>query len=88
MKKLVPYLIVISLTSVSHAATISGVNTLTMDAKTIAYSLCALVGIGACLMFTVDLRSGMSKFIAVTLAVIGIASITAWIAYVRGAFGG
>lgn len=88
MKRLTYFLLTILLTSSANAANISGVNTFTMDAKMIGYSICALVGVGACLMFLVDLQRGMSKFLAVTLAVIGIASITTYIAYVRGVFGG
>lgn len=88
MKKQIYTVLSILLASSAQAANISGVNTFTMDAKMLGYSICALVGVGACLMFLVDLQRGMSKFIAVTLAVIGIASITTYIAYVRGAFGG
>jgi hypothetical protein len=88
MKKAIYVLLVLLAACAANAANISGVNTLTTDAKMYAYSICALVGVGACLLFLVDLRSGMSKFLAVTIAVIGIASITAWIAYIRGAFGG
>ncbi len=88
MKNQMLVLLILFLNQTAHAAALSGVNTFTMDAKMIGYSICALAGVGACLMFLVDLQRGMGKFIAVTLAVVGIASITAWIAYVRGAFGG
>ena len=72
----------------AQAASISGIQTMTADAKQIAYGLCVLVGVGSCLLLLVDMSRGIGKFLAVTLAVVGIASITAYISYVRGAFGG
>lgn len=72
----------------AQAASISGIQTMTADAKQIGYGLCVLMGIGSCLLLLVDMSRGIGKFLAVTLAVVGIASITAYISYVRGAFGG
>lgn len=88
MKTLLWVILISLLVSSSRAASISGIQTMTADAKQIGYGLCVLMGIGSCLLLLVDMSRGIGKFLAVTLAVVGIASITAYITYVRGAFGG